>query len=392
MARFFAVAAAADFPIPSDAVAVTVDATSTLVTGGALDWIGRPTIKRRSDDALVMVYYRATGHATNDGALYIRFSNDDGATWTAENTKLAADGGGAVALFPLNPTVSAGQDGFEPWLVALPTPGEFLLHTWRFDFNVSNGGTYQWRTTDDGATWSSESGPVAWAGLTATQNGKTYATDQDVTVGSTVFVGARVYNDPDEDPVSLVFCSTTTDGASPTTTGWTRLATLVSAAALGGHGAQEIGFTRVGSTFYAIIRDTADITHGYKMVSTDLTGTTWGALTDITSEIGIFARPRIYTRAQLKGQANWWNDPVLILSGFVHQTPGTSLSRRNAICISRDSGATWDGPNYIDTTADDGGYSDMFYDAGNDQYVVVSYRGTLTAADLKQYRLTIDGI
>lgn len=389
MAFFFAGSAAEDFPIPPEAVAVTVDSTTTLVTGGTLDWIGRPSIKQRSDGVWIMVYYRATGHATNDGAIYIRFSDDYGATWTSENTALAADGGGAVSGFPLNPTVTAGQDAFEPWLVADPNdPDTFLLHTWRFDYLVSNGGTYQWRTEDGGLTWSSEGGPLQFAGLTPTQNGKAYATDQDCSwPGSDIFLGARLFNDPDEVPASNLFCSTADEGTT-----YTRLATLVSAASLGGKGSHEVGFTRVGNSFLAIIRDTADITHGYKMVSTDLTGTTWGALTDITAEIGIFARPRLYTRAQLKGQANWWNDPILLLTGFVHQTPGTSTSRRNAICISRDAGATWDGPFYVDTTSEDGGYSDLKYDPDNDQWVVVSYRGTLTAADLKSYRLTIDGI
>lgn len=395
MAFFFAGSAAEDFPIPPEAVAVTVDSTTTLVTGGTLDWIGRPSIKQRSDGVWIMVYYRATGHATNDGAIYIRFSDDYGATWTSENTALAADGGGAVSGFPLNPTVTAGQDAFEPWLSAVPSdPDTFLLHTWRFNFGTggSNGGTYQWRTTNGGVTWTSEGGPVAWAGLTSTQNGKTYATDQDVAVGPTIFLGARVYNDSDEDPTSLIFCSTSDEGASPTTTSYTRLATLVSSATLGGHGTQEIGFTRVGNSFLAIIRDTAAVTHTYKMVSTDLTGTTWGALTDATADFGVTARHRLYTRAQLKGQANWWNDPVLILTCFEHQTPGTSIQRRNCIFISRDSGATWDGPHYLDTASEDGGYSDIKYDPDNDQYVVVSYRGTLTAADLKSYRLTIDGI
>jgi hypothetical protein len=388
MVRFYG-SPPAEFSVPAGSVSVTVDTTTTLVTGGTLDWIGRPSIWRRSDDALVMVYYRATGHATNDGAVYIRYSDDDGATWTAENTKLAGDGGGAVTGFPLNPTVSAGEDAFEPLLMGLSTADEALLHTWRFNFGAggSNGGTYQWRTTDGGVTWTSEGGPVAWAGLTPTQNGKTYATDQGVLVGSNLFVGGRVYNDPDEDPTSLIFSGTTDDGAT-----WTRLATLVSAASLGGHGTQEIGFTRVGSRFLGIIRDVAAVTHTYAMVSDDLNGVSWGSLEDWTARLGIMGRPRLYTRAQLKGQANWWNDPVLILSGFEHQTPGTSTSRRNAVWISRDSGGTWDGPNYIDTTNDDGGYSDVFYDAGNDQYVVVSYRGTLTAADLKQYRLSIAGI
>lgn len=374
------------FSVPSEAVAVTVDSTTTLVTGGALDWIGRPSIKRRSDGALVMVYYRATGHATNDGAIYIKMSADNGATWSTENQNLSA---AAVALFPLNPVPQTlSQDAFEPLLWATSTTDEWLLTTWNFDFNTSQSGSWLWRTTDGGETWTAEGGPIAFAGLTGTQNGKTYVTDEDVLdENGVLYGGGRVYNDPDEVPASLIFVSTEDKGVT-----WTRLATIVSSADLGGLGTQEMGFTYLGSgRFYAVIRDTAAITHTYTSTSSDY-GATWSAIADATSTFGITARQRVYQRARLKGQPHWWGDPVLLMTGFVHQTPGTSTSRRNAVWVSRDGGATWDGPNYIDTTSEDGGYSDMFYDADNDRYVVVSYRGTLTAADLKQYVLDIAGI
>lgn len=371
---------------PDTPVAVNVDSTTTLVTGGTLDWIGRPSVKRRSDGTLVLVYYRATGHATNDGAIYIRMSDDNGATWSTENQNLS---GSAVGLFPLNPDPATGsQDAFEPWLWETSTPDEWLLTTWNFDYLVGQSGSWLWRTTDGGETWTQEGGPIAFAGLTSGQNGKTYVTDEDVKdENGVLYGGGRVFNDADQDPVSLIFVSTADKGAT-----WTRLATIVSAASLSSHGTQEIGFTYLGSgRFIAVIRDTAAVTHTYTSDSSDY-GATWSAISDATSTFGVTARHRIYQRARLKGQANWWSDPVLLMTCFEHQTPGSSTDRRNCVFVSRDAGATWDGPFYVDTANDDGGYSDMFYDADNDQWCVISYRGTLTAADLKLYRLTIDGI
>ncbi len=376
----------APFTIPDEAVAVTVDATSTLGSGGTLDWWGRASVVRRADDALVLFYRRGTAHDVNDGALYVKFSDDDGATWTAENTKL---GGGAVTGFPMNPsTLTSGEDAGEPWAIVAPS-GDILLFMWRVDYGVLNHGTYMSRSTDGGATWSSSDGPVQFAGLTITQNNRTFATDDGFVLGGVIYMGARVYADDvgGQDPSAVVICTSSDDGAT-----WTRLSTLVSQVDLGGHGTQEVGLEYLGgSTILAILRDTAAITHTYQKISTDL-GATWGTLTDVTSEFGVSGRHRVYTRSHLKGESTWWTDPVIVVTGYVHTVPGTSLGRRNAVWISRDSGATWDGPFYVDTANDDGGYGDIFYDVGNDQYVVVSYNGTLTAASLKQYRLTIDGI
>lgn len=372
------------FAIPDEAVVVTVDTTTTLGSGGALDWWGRANIVTRPEGVRVLFYRRGTAHDVNDGALYIKFSDDDGATWTAENTTL---GGDAVTNFPMNPsTLTAGQDGGEPWCVIAPS-GDLLLFMWRVDYNVLNSGTYMSRSTDGGETWSAAAGPVQFAGLTAPQCDNTFATDDGFVLDGVIYMGARVYTDADQDPSAVVFCSSDDDGVT-----WTRVSTLVSAADYSAHGQQEVGLEYLGdNNVIAIIRDTAAITHTYMAFSTDL-GATWGSVTDATAEFGVSARHRVYTRAHLKGQANWWDDPVLICTGFIHGSPGSSMPRRNAVWVSRDAGVTWSGPHYVDTSDDDGGYGDIFYSAADDQYVVVSYKGTLTAASLKQYRLSIAGI
>lgn len=371
---------------------VTVVSTTTLVTGGALDWIGRASIKRRSDDVLVMVYRRGSHHAINDGALYIKFSDDNGATWTAENTKL---GGGAVSGFPMNPsTLTAGQDAGEGWLMVAPN-GDLLLHMWRIDYTVSWGGTYQSRSTDGGETWSSAPGPIQFTGLTVAQNSRAFATDDDFVLDGTIYAGARVYvQNPDEATYgsAVVLIASDDNGAT-----WTRESTLISSADLGGVGTEEVGLEYIGNDeIIAMIRDTATITHGYQMIGTNLgaADSDWPAApgTDVTTTAGILSRPRVYTRAHLKGEANWWSDPVLLMTGFVHQTPGSSHPRRSAVWVSQDRGDTWSRPQYIDASTEDAGYGDMFYDADNDEWVVVTYYGTQAAADLKQYRLTISGI
>jgi hypothetical protein len=109
----------------------------------------------------------------------------------------------------------------------------------------------------------------------------------------------------------------------------------------------------------------------------------------VTSQVGIAARQKIYTRSHLQGHDGWWKDPVLVMGGFVHQSAGDSQPRRSCVWFSPDRGITWDGPHYVDTTTDDAGYGDLFWDRTNDRLVMVNYYGTLTAAVEKQYNLTV---
>ncbi len=331
----------------------------------------------------MLTYRRGTAHHINDGALHIRFSDDHGETWTAEDTTL---GGSAVTGFPMNPsTLSADQDAGEPWLMVAPN-GDLLLHMWRVDYGGALGGSYQSRSTDGGHSWSSATGPIQFTGLTEAQNGKTFSTDDDFVLDGVIYAGARVYVDSTGDPASMVLITSDDDGAT-----WVRKSTIVSTTEAGNHGAQEVGLEYLGNnTIIAMLRDNPH-TASYRRISTDL-GATWGTLTDVTAEVDIAARQRVYTRAHLKGEADWWDDPVLLMIGFVHQTSGSSQPRRSAVWLSPNSGTTWTGPHYIDETYEDAGYGDVFYDPILDQYKIVTYRGTLNAAELVQYDLTIEGM
>lgn len=354
---------------------VTVELLDTTVVsgGGTPDWHARAAIKRRGDGVLVLVYYRSSNHSANDGALHIRFSADDGDSWTDEDTTLA---GATVSGFPMNPSgAGAGEDAGEPWLY-LADNGDLILHMWRVDYGVSNGGTYQSVSTDGGESWSA-SALVDFGGIAGDTN--IFATDDDFVLGGVIYAGARVFTDATLSESHAILIKSTDDGAS-----WSYVSDITAA----GSRTHEVGLEYLGNnTIIAVIRSLEnEVT--YQRYSTDL-GLTWGTLTDVSTTIGVSGRHRIYTRAHLKGEANWWTDPVLIMVGFQLMAPGNSHPRRNALWVSLDAGATWDGPHYLDDTTNDAGYGDIFYDATRDQYRVVNYQGATTAADLKQYDVSL---
>ena len=362
---------------------VTVASSSTLDAGsGSDDWVARASIVRRpSDNALVLAYYKAQVHHTNVGDLNLRFSDDDGATWTAENTKL---GGGAVSGFPMNPTVSAGQDAGEPQLYVCPN-GDLLIHMWRVDYSVSMGGSWQSRSTDGGESWTTPA--QIDFGISGVSNDIVFSTDDHFVWDRVIYAGARIYTGgADGTPSRSILIKSDDDGTS-----WSQVSIIMDddEGDSPDFGGQEVGLEYVGnSTIVAMIRENPH-TKSFKRISTDM-GLTWGTLTNVTSTVGIAGRQRVYTRSHLQGLDGWWKDPVLFMVGFVHQTPGSSQSRRNCIWISPDRGATWDGPHYIDSTTEDAGYGDIFWNGSG--YTVVTYQGTLLAASLKQYNLTVTGL
>lgn len=364
---------------------VTVDATTTLETGGSPDWHGRAVVCRwsKGDNRLLLVNERSSAHATNDGALQIKFSDDDGATWTAYNTKL---GGGAVSGFPMTPTgATANQDPGEGWLIELPS-GRILLTMWRVDYSTDNDGTqYSW-SDDGGETWTT---PAAIAVSGVTNLVLTYATDQgfvDPETG-TLYAITREYTTGTYTACRIHLITSTDDGAT-----WTVVSTVMESNQ-GGNGSIEGGMEYLGDrTILVQMRDT-DHVAAWQRISTDM-GATWGTLTDVTAQVGIAARQRIYTFAHLMGLPGWWNDHRLLMVGFVQQTPGDSQDRRNAVWVGswdRNSATVaWDGPHYVDSSTEDAGYGDLFYAGAAGQFSVVNYQGTLAAAAIKQYDLTVE--
>ena len=118
---------------------ITLDSyTSDKITpvGGADDWIGKNHLIKLSSGVFVSMTREGTDHSDPTGhPPDLRFSEDEGATWTARNT--FTDGGAVTGL----PTVAvqAGADILETIIVE--SPGGSL---WMLVNEGERGGSNRW--------------------------------------------------------------------------------------------------------------------------------------------------------------------------------------------------------------------------------------------------------
>jgi hypothetical protein len=347
---------------------LTVLDTSAIVTSaGEPNWFGRPTVAVLGTGVVVMVYKRNAGH-DNDGSgtLHIRFSDDYGATWTNEDTDLNA---ASVAAFPVTSDTWTGlEDVTEPLLYLAPD-GTLLLHFWRYDWTAITGdGSYQMTSSDGGITWSAP----ASIGLTgSTDATRTFTTDDRTVIGTTIYAGCS-FKGAGAGKEGIV--KSEDNGAT-----WAYVANVVAS------GSSEIGVERVGANaLIAVLRGSTNI--GASVSRSADAGATWSTAVGIGHIIGDSGRHRLSTAAHLKGEADWWTDPRLMMWGYAYE----GANRRSCVWLSVDSGVNWSAPHYVDTAYSDAGYGDVFYNPSTGNYIFLCYRGTATQADIVQYTLSIN--
>jgi len=309
-------------------------------TSGAKDWLGWPQLRKISSTRWIMTYVASDGHTAADltTTIHIRFSNDEGATWTNENTKL---GGGAVTGFPM-----MGHGGtvrtLGGLLIICPN-GDLLFH--QYD---NTEGTYQWRSTDDGNNWTDE-------GLIL--DSRFISLDDWKVVGSTIYISVNYTNNSGEPWVNSIYKSTNNG------TTW-----AIHGSSYESDG-DEAGFVIAPNGDWIIVMRDNNNAETYQFRSTD-GGLTWGAKT-IRPELYILQRPRMV----LDGVGG------IILHGRNYL--GADL-QNNVLYYSNDNGLTW-GRRFFPyvTKTTDGNYNEyIIKDDGT--YYMITYSGTKAAAGIKQ--------
>ena len=317
-----------------------VSETTLWSTSGAKDWLGWPQLIKISSTRWIMTYVASTGHIDNDltTTIHIRFSDNEGATWTNENTKL---GGGAVTGFPMmahDPLIRT----LGGLLIICPN-GDLLFH--QYD---NTRGTYQWRSTDDGDNWTDEGRIQDDPKFISLDDYKIDGSDIYITVNYTNNTEPwinRLYKSSDNGATWVMVSEFETDG-------------------------DECGLIIAPNGDFIIVMRDHDLVTTYQWRSTDK-GLTWGPKTPVASLYKL-QRPRMV----LDG-ANG-----IILHGRNYL--GADL-QNNVLYYSNDNGITWSRRFFPYVTRTGDGNYNGYIIKDNGDYYMISYSGTKTAAGIKQF-------
>lgn len=305
--------------------------SSTLLFSGSgvTDWVGRPHLAVNGNTWVLAYRVGATHSAGADDRIHLRFSRDEGATWTNED--VFTDSEPCVGT----PFAAHDSDGTAEGMV-IPCPnGNLLMHVRE---EPDNGG-WQYRSIDGGKTWTDEG-----------QLNISACAQQYTVVGTDIYVTTwgSVYSD---------FYKSTNNGTS-----WSKVSRISAQS-------KEAGIVHLGgNTILAVMRDGLDTAHTWTRTSTDL-GTTWGAEVDIFSQVGAIHKPmlkKIGNRVYLSGR--------LFVNATIQYT---------VMYVSSNGGQTWVGPAHTPQFADTG-YSD-FLERTNGNIYLLSYGGSGADASIYQY-------
>lgn len=322
---------------------ITTDETNLWTTSGSDDWLGRPVLAD-AGDKWIAIYRAATAHSVDGaGKFHIRFSEDEGANWTAEDTFTDSDAVTGAPFAAHAPNTDVGDA-----IVFVAPNGDLLVHA--AERGSTACGTYQFRSTNGGKTWTDEG---------AINNDSYLVGGQDYTI-----VGSDIY---------AVFMETvSTNGVAPwlpvtykssdSGATWVELGTIEPSTTYG----NEAGIIHTGGTrLLAVMRDYQVLTT-YQYVSDDL-GQTWSARQAIP-DMGQLQRPRM--KAFSGGILLYGRDQL-------------TLSDRTVVWYSADGGTTWGRKFYTGTAvAADTGYCDVL-ERSDGKFYIMTYGGTTSAAGVR---------
>jgi len=295
------------------------------------------------------MYRQAAIHGDDAAALFhLRFSTDYGASWGDVDTFIDSTScvGAPFGVHGANVDVTDG--------ILMRAPNGDLL----VQIHEANGqGTYQYRSTDDGKTWTDE-GQIGGAAALTLIGGQDYEI-----VGSTIYIPVMVDANSDEaHPYLLALYKSADNGLT-----WTKQGDIDAA-----NDSSEPGIVWTGGDNMLCVSRDASSAQTWKHTSTDL-GATWSARASVP-DLYILQRPR-FRRI---------NDGIVL---FGRNQLGDLLNDRTVLYHTSDGGVTWartffpdpDTAGYVDT-----GYCDVL-EMPSGQYYMVDYAGDTSAASIVEH-------
>lgn len=331
-----------------------------VTTSSSGDWIGRPSLLKDGSTWL-MVYRAANVHAYDGNSrVHIRFSTDEGATWTNENTYT---NGNPVSGAPFKG--DGTNEANIPSLAKAPNGNLLLLFSER-EQTYTHTSTSQFRSTDGGLTWTDEGVICNSAAINC----------EAISVGADMYAVGYT-DDPTRNGggVKDQLWKSTNNGMS-----WSLVSDVTQwAADVAKHvNVDECSVCNPsGSTLVVMMRSRGAVMETYVRISPDF-GATWGAIVNITSQVRVIHRPRLGVFPGEPGR--------IYMSGRDNIVD----AEHTIVTYSDDGGCTWVAPLVLEDSAlIDCGYSHFLKRADGTLYIV-SYRGDYGAATLYEYIVQTD--
>lgn len=331
----------------------TLYARELISTSASGDWIGRPSII--DDGSKWIMTYRAASQHSYDatGRVHIRFSTDQGNTWTAEDTYTDSN--------PVSGAPFAGDGTNDincPVVIKAPN-GNLLLCATEQEAVYTVSSFSIWRSTDGGASWTD-------LGVKSTDGG----IDDAIIIGTDIYI--VTYTEDDTNPPNgskSVLLKSTDNGGT-----WTKVCDITTWEADNVNVDESSICNPSGNILIVIMRSRGATERTYLRISTDL-GATWGSVINLTDQLGVILRPRLRI---------FTDEPNRIYLVGCDYDSGTG-DIFTIVSYSNNNGTTWNTPSTLEPiTQVDAGYADILKRT-NDLLYIVSYRGTNDAATIWEY-------
>ena len=342
-----------------------VERTVVIPTKPDTTWVGRGRLAVHGKTWL-LAYVAGNHHGGVDTTkrIHLRFSNDEGRTWTATDT---LPSGAKVAGFPVGP----GEEGVEAGeldLIACPNGDLLLLVREMVAVRPTPGkgrpgrGMRQFRSTDGGRSWRHEGKP-----MTAAVGGGDFRSSLDhCVIGLDIYALMIV---PAGGPRNAVQLLRSDDNGRT----WRRVSIINP----GREPIQETGLAHLGGNRLMAVGRTVAEEQTLMSTSNDL-GKTWAPWIDIAPQVGVTQQPNLVVAGDEPGR--------VYLLGRLRKK---ETVQRNGVWWTDDAGRSWQGGVLDERDFVDTGYGDMRRRADG-AFVCLAYRGKDNVSDMLAYVFRVE--